>query len=130
MSLFSQVVRSSFRAGMGGHPSICRVGLLSRSIQSAPKSAFGGIRRRFSSGMSEEAFWTSPDLIGKTFLVLLFAFPLYRYGKDIYWTQCMRSLNRSEVIQDRYDWLQRSMLQDEVAEVVSKQAQKYEIIAA
>jgi len=61
----------------------------------------------------EKFFWTHAN-IGPVFLVLLFAFPLYRTCKDFYWTQSMRRLNRNEIYQDRYDWLQRSMLQDEV----------------
>ncbi len=46
--------------------------------------------------------------------------------KDVYWTMALRSTNRSEIISDRYDWLQRSMLQDEVDSVCAGQASKYQ----
>ena len=51
---------------------------------------------------------------GSLLLLLAFSFPIYRTCKDVYWTLAMRRLNLSEIIADRYDWLQRSMLQDEV----------------
>merc|ERR1712194_958647 len=82
--------------------------------------------RRMFSSTTEKGFWGSPEVIGPTFLLLLFAFPIYRGMKDVYWTQTMCNLNRAEIVSDRMDWLQRSMLQDEVAETVRSQATKYE----
>ncbi|CAD7923273.1 unnamed protein product [Amoebophrya sp. A120] len=78
------------------------------------------------SPLSEQVFWSSPHLIGPVFLFLLFSFPLYRGVKDLYWTATMRRLNRAEIVQDRFEWLQASMLQDEVAACVAGQAAKYE----
>eukprot|EP00392_Amoebophrya_sp_AT5.2_P004415 g4423.t1 len=93
---------------------------------------FASTRRLFStqtSAASEQGFWSSPNLIGPCFLLLLFSFPLYRALKDVYWTLTMRRLNSAEIIQDRMDWLQRSMLQDEVAACLKPQAAKYEGLA-
>ena len=41
------------------------------------------------------------------FLALIFAMPIYRTVKDAYWTQAMKNLNKQEIVQDRYEWLQQ-----------------------
>ena len=84
-------------------------------------------RRNFSFGAlaSERQFWSKTNNTGQVFLALLLFMPAYRTVKDMYWTTQMRALNKQEIVQDRYEWLQRCMLQDEVNAVLEKQAGKY-----
>ena len=86
---------------------------------------FAAQKRRFATGFfDEQVFWKHGN-IGPFCWLLALSFPLYRLYKDFYWTVNMRSMNKSEIISDRYEWLQHSMLQDEVDAVCAGQVGKY-----
>mmetsp|Transcript_52566 Transcript_52566/g.115294 ORF Transcript_52566/g.115294 Transcript_52566/m.115294 type:complete len:95 (+) Transcript_52566:68-352(+) len=55
-------------------------------------------------------------------LVALFFPVIYRCQKDFYWTRELRSMNQSEIVSDRFQWLHLQMLQDEVEEAVQQSA--------
>lgn len=71
--------------------------------------ASGGVRSFF----EEKYFWSKAN-IGPFLTLLLFSPVIYTSVKDWYWTRQMRQLNTAEIISDRYDWLHREMLKDEV----------------
>merc|ERR1740127_444100 len=58
--------------------------------------------------------------VGPFFLLLFFTPTIYRSVKDFYWTRQLRKLNTEEIISDRYEWLRRNMIQDEVEEALLK----------
>ena len=98
---------------------------LSRATRPTAATQFSAQKRRFATGFFEEQVFWKQASIGPFCWLLALSFPLYRAWKDLYWTMNMRSLNKSEIIADRYEWLQQSMLQDEVDAVCALQAGKY-----
>ncbi|KAF4750908.1 hypothetical protein FOZ62_006396, partial [Perkinsus olseni] len=82
--------------------------------------AAGGFKTAF----RESTFWSSPAVMGTTFLAVL-SFPfIYRAGSAVYWTKELRKLNAREVINDRFNWLHTEMLDDEVTKQCAKQTPK------
>ena len=73
----------------------------------------GGWRRYF----QEEYFWKQAN-IGPFFWALLLTPAAYGAVKSAYYTRQLRELNRREVISDRYNWLHKALLDDEVERVV------------
>ena len=59
---------------------------------------------------------------GMYFLLLVFFPVIYRGVKDMWWTQSMRKLNIQEILNDRFEWLHRRVLEDQVAASVKDQA--------
>lgn len=86
------------------------------------KSAFDSMPSAPSIGnfFDEKYFWTKAN-IGPFFTGLLL-FPLfYTATKDAYWTRQMRQVNTAEIVSERFEWLRKEMLKDEVyAEALKK----------
>ncbi len=70
--------------------------------------------RRF---FQEDYFWKQAN-IGPFFWALLLTPFAYGAVKSAYYTRQLRELNRREVISDRYDWLHKALLDDEVERIV------------
>ncbi|EER02548.1 conserved hypothetical protein [Perkinsus marinus ATCC 50983] len=82
--------------------------------------ASGGFKAAF----RESTFWSSPAVMGTTFLAVLSLPFVYRIGSAMYWTKELRKLNAREVINDRFNWLHTEMLDDEVTKQCAKQTPK------
>eukprot|EP00918_Siedleckia_nematoides_P083551 GHVU01183155.1.p1 GENE.GHVU01183155.1~~GHVU01183155.1.p1 ORF type:complete len:125 (-),score=11.08 GHVU01183155.1:145-519(-) len=74
-------------------------------------------RRRPSPGgefFSHERFWSDRTNTGPFFIALIAAPFLYKGVKSGYYALRYKSVNRAEIISDRYSWLHERMLEDEV----------------
>merc|ERR1719408_197844 len=68
----------------------------------------------------EKYFWTKAN-IGPFFTGLLLLPIFYTAAKDMYWTRQMRQVNTAEIVSERFEWLRKEMLKDEVyAEALKK----------
>ena len=72
---------------------------------------------------SEHYFWNEAN-IGPFFLCVLATPIVYSSVKSWYWTRQLRKLSTREIISDRFTWLHRSMLDDEVERVLLSKAGK------
>ena len=68
---------------------------------------------------SEEYFWKEAN-IGPFFWALALSPFAFAALKEAYWTRQTRALCQKEIISDRYVWLHKAMLDDEVAKAVLK----------
>ena len=71
----------------------------------------------------EDYFWNQAN-IGPFFWALLATPFAYSGVKSAYYTRQLRELNRREIISDRYDWLQKALLDDEVERFVRAKNQR------
>ncbi|KAF4754843.1 hypothetical protein FOZ63_000715, partial [Perkinsus olseni] len=78
----------------------------------------------FKAAFRESTFWSSPAVMGTTFLAVLSLPFIYRAGSAVYWTKELRKLNAREVVNDRFNWLHTEMLDDEVTKQCAKQTSK------
>eukprot|EP00918_Siedleckia_nematoides_P083550 GHVU01183154.1.p1 GENE.GHVU01183154.1~~GHVU01183154.1.p1 ORF type:complete len:111 (-),score=16.58 GHVU01183154.1:145-477(-) len=63
---------------------------------------------------SHERFWSDRTNTGPFFIALIAAPFLYKGVKSGYYALRYKSVNRAEIISDRYSWLHERMLEDEV----------------
>ena len=72
---------------------------------------------------SESYFWNEAN-IGPFFVCVLATPIIYSSVKSFYWTRQLRKLSAREIIGDRFAWLHRRMLDDEVERVLLVKAGK------
>ncbi len=72
---------------------------------------------------SEAYFWNEAN-IGPFFLCVLASPIIYSSVKSFYWTRQLRKLTAREIIGDRFAWLHRRMLDDEVERILLVKAGK------